>query len=79
LTQFFIKLKLIKYKIFTKIKYLIFILKFSGKNHFTKSFLIKNILVNIHTNKNFGLKLVRDNIVVFWKKKTKHEYVIKSN
>jgi len=38
---FFIKLKVIKYKIFTKIKYLIFILKFNGKSHFTKSFLIK--------------------------------------
>jgi len=38
---FFIKLKVIKYKSFTKIKYLIFILKFSGKSHFIKSFLIK--------------------------------------
>jgi len=29
--HFFIKLKVVKYKNFTKIKYLIFILKFSGK------------------------------------------------
>ena len=35
------KLNVIKYKIFTKINYLIFILKFSGKSHFIKSFLIK--------------------------------------
>jgi len=38
---FFIKLKLIKYKKITKIKYLIFILKFSGKSHSIKSILIK--------------------------------------
>jgi len=37
---FFIKLKVIKYKNLTKIKYLMFILKFSGKSHFIKSFLI---------------------------------------
>jgi len=43
--MFFIKLKVIKYKSFTKIKYLMFILKFSGKNHFIKSFLIKKKLV----------------------------------
>ena len=42
---FFIKLKVIKHKIFTKIKYLIFTLKFSGKSHFIKSFLINKKLV----------------------------------
>jgi len=39
------KLKVIKYKSFIKIKYLIFILKFSGKNHFIKSFSINKKLV----------------------------------
>jgi len=39
--HFFIKLKVFKYKSLTKIKYLIFILKFSGKSQFIKSFLIK--------------------------------------
>ena len=44
--HFFIKLKVIKYKSLTKIKYLIFILKFIGKSHFIKSFLmIKKISI----------------------------------